>query len=96
AAIDLAKRARLCRLEAWTRDDAFTLQWYEAQSFQKVGSYLHVYLQREEVNRCFDSRISGLKPVHIFAQYHGNVAPAIQQRFKRVHECNRYDLMIQE
>ena len=43
AAIDLAKQAQLCRLEAWTRDDAPTLRWYEAQGFQKVETYLHVY-----------------------------------------------------
>lgn len=49
AAITLAKQAQLRRLEAWTRDDAPTLGWYEAQGFQKVETYLHVYLKDDEV-----------------------------------------------
>lgn len=96
AAIDLAKQAQLRRLEAWTRDDAPTLRWYEAQGFQKVDSYLHVYLQDEELEGCLDSRIHGLRPVHVFAQYRGDSALEIRRRFKRVHECNRCDLIIQE
>jgi len=61
-----------------------------------VDSYLHVYLQSEEVEKCLNSCILGLKPVHVFAQYQGDFTPDMRQRFKRVHECDRYDLIIQE
>lgn len=94
ATVELAKQSHIQRFEAWTRDDAPTLRWYEAQGFQKMDSYLHVYLQDEELEGCFDSRIPGLRPVHVFASYRGDSAADMRQRFKRVHECNRYDLII--
>ncbi|ASC69079.1 Amino-acid acetyltransferase [Halomicronema hongdechloris C2206] len=93
-AIAMAQQSHIQRFEAWTRDDASTLRWYEAQGFQKVDTYLHVYLQDDEVDGCLGSRIPGLRPIHVFAQYRGESVPEIQQRFSRVHECNRYDLIL--
>lgn len=93
AAIALAHPFHLQRLEAWTRDDAATLRWYEAQGFEKVESYWHVYLDGEEVDTTISSAIPGLKPRHVFAHYQGDDAAHLQQRFRRVHECSRYDLI---
>jgi ribosomal protein S18 acetylase RimI-like enzyme len=67
AAIAQAKQMELYRLEAWTRDDAPTLRWYEAQGFQKVETYLHVYLQRDEMLAGIRSILPGLRPMHGFA-----------------------------
>ncbi|MDF1511907.1 GNAT family N-acetyltransferase, partial [Robertmurraya sp. DFI.2.37] len=39
-----ARAENLSRLEAWTRDDVWVQAWYEKNSFNKVDSYLHVYL----------------------------------------------------
>lgn len=91
AAIALAQPFHLQRLEAWTRDDAATLQWYEAQGFEKIESYWHVYLDGDEVDAAISSSIPGLKPRHVFAHYQGDEA---QPRFRRVHECSRYDLIL--
>lgn len=93
-AIDLAKQAQLQRFEAWTRDDTSTLRWYEAQGFQKVDTYLHVYLQGDEVRQGIHSTLPGLRPVQVFAHYRGDSAAAIRQQFRRVHQCNRYDLAL--
>lgn len=93
AAIALAQPFHLQRLEAWTRDDAATLRWYEAQGFEKVESYWHVYLDGDEVDTAISSAIPGLKPRHVFAHYQGDDAAHLQQRFRRVHECSRYDFI---
>ncbi|WP_278000307.1 GNAT family N-acetyltransferase [Nodosilinea sp. LEGE 07088] len=94
AAIALAQPLHLRRLEAWTRDDAATLRWYEAQGFEKVESYWHVYLEGGEVDAAISSAIPGLSPRHLFAHYQGDNAAQIQKRFRRVHECSRYDLIL--
>ena len=94
AAIALAEQSQLCRLEAWTRDDAAALGWYEAQGFQKVETYLHVYLERDEMHGGIQSTLSGLRPMHVFAHYQGDSTDHIRQQFRRVHDCNRYDLAI--
>jgi len=94
AAIALAYPSHIQRFEAWTRDDAATLRWYEAQGFEKVESYWHVYLEGNEVDAAISSAIPGLSPRHIFAHYQGDNVAQIQQRFRRVHECNRYDLAL--
>lgn len=94
AVIALAQPFHLQRLEAWSRDDAPALRWYEAQGFEKIESYWHVYLDRDEVDTAISSDISGLKPRHIFAHYRGDDADHLQQRFRRVHRCSRYDLIL--
>ena len=94
AATDLAKKVKLRRLEAWTRDDAPTLRWYEVQGFQKVEAYLHVYLKDEEVQQGIRSALPGLRPIHTFAHYQGDSADGIRRQFQRVHDCNRYDLFL--
>ena len=95
AAIARAKPLQIQRFEAWTRDDASAQRWYEAQGFQKVDTYLHVYLQTEEVDGCVRSTIPGLRAIQVFAQYRGEDANQIKPQFRRVHECNRYDLYLE-
>lgn len=94
AAIALAQPSHIQRLEAWTRDDAATLRWYEAQGFEKIESYWHVYLDGSEVSAVISSALPGLTPRHIFAHYQGDETAYLQQRFRRVHECRRYDLIL--
>jgi len=79
--------------EAWTRDDAGTLRWYEAHGFEWVTSYLHVYLQgKEEVQQAIQSSMPQLNPVQVFAHYAGADREAMRAQFDRVHDCNCFRL----
>ncbi len=74
--------------EAWTRDDAGTLRWYESHGFEWVSSYLHVYLQgKDEVQQAIQSSLPQLTPVQVFAHYAGADRDAMRARFERVHDC---------
>ncbi len=84
----IARTKNLNRLEAWTRDDDWVQNWYEKTGFQKVDSYLHVYLEGHEE---IQSNILDLKPVHTFAHYVGRDHQMIKDKFSRVHECVCYE-----
>lgn len=84
----IAQKNDLNRLEAWTRDDDWVTEWYRKNRFEKVDSYLHVFMDGgQEVKGALTSEISGLKPVQAFAHYTGDEKVEIKSRFKRVHEC---------
>jgi GNAT superfamily N-acetyltransferase len=82
-----ARERGLVRLEAWTRDDAPTQRWYERHGFVQVDSYLHVYLERDDL-RAFDDE---LRLVKAFAHYTGDRRDEIRQRFSRVHDDVLYE-----
>jgi ribosomal protein S18 acetylase RimI-like enzyme len=77
----------IVRLEAWTRDDAPTQRWYESHGFVQVDSYLHVYLERDDL-RAFDGE---LRLVRAFAHYTGDDREAIRERYPRVHDDVLYE-----
>jgi len=82
-----ARERGLARLEAWTRDDAPTQRWYERHGFVQIDSYLHVYLERDDL-RAFDGE---LRLVKAFAHYTGDRPEEIRQRFSRVHDDVLYE-----
>jgi GNAT superfamily N-acetyltransferase len=82
-----ARERGIVRLEAWTRDDAPTQRWYERHGFVQIDSYLHVYLERDDL-RVFDSE---LRLVKAFAHYTGERPDEIRQRFARVHDDVLYE-----
>jgi ribosomal protein S18 acetylase RimI-like enzyme len=82
-----ARRAGLVRLEAWTRDDAHVQRWYQSHGFTQIDSYLHVYLERDDL-RAFDGE---LRLVKAFAHYTGDDPDAIRQRYARVHDDVLYE-----
>ena len=88
----IATERGIVRFEAYTRDDPSVLAWYRANGFKKVMSYLHVYLDADEVAGVIQSEIPGLKPLKIFAHYTGEDREKIQGQFKRVHECQLFEL----
>ena len=46
-----AQRHGVERLEAWTRDDDWVRRWYESRDFDRIYSYLHVYVHgRDELD----------------------------------------------
>jgi ribosomal protein S18 acetylase RimI-like enzyme len=82
-----ARELGLVRLEAWTRDDAPTQRWYERHGFVQIDSYLHVYLERDDL-RAFDGE---LRLVKAFAHYTGDRRDEIRERFSRVHDDVLYE-----
>lgn len=82
-----ARERGLVRLEAWTRDDAPTQRWYERHGFVQIDSYLHVYLERDDL-RAFDDE---LRLVKAFAHYTGDRRDEIRKRFARVHDDVLYE-----
>jgi ribosomal protein S18 acetylase RimI-like enzyme len=82
-----AREQGLERLEAWTRDDAHVLRWYEMHGFTQIDSYLHVYLERDDL-RAFDGE---LKLVKAFAHYTGDRSDEIRRRYGRVHDDVLYE-----
>lgn len=82
-----ARGRGLVRLEAWTRDDAPTQRWYDRRGFVRIYSYLHVYLEREDL-RAFDDE---LRLVKAFAHYTGDRPDEIRARFARVHDDVLYE-----
>ena len=84
---ELACEGGLVRLEAWTRDDVPTQRWYEHHGFVQIDSYLHVYLERDDL-RAFDGE---LRLVKALAHYTGDHREAIRQRHARVHDDVLYE-----
>lgn len=79
-------------IEAWVRDDLWVHQWYLAQQFSKLGTYLHVYI---EGSNGISSEIEGLIPVHTFCQYIGKDNEKMKKKYKRVYECTGFYKVIQ-
>ena len=82
-----ARERGIGRLEAWTRDDVPTQRWYERQGFARIDSYLHVYLERDDL-RAFDGE---LRLVKAFAHYTGDQPDAVRERYARVHDDVLYE-----
>jgi len=96
-AAGLAGERGIKRLEAWTRDDPEVLAWYKARGFMLIDTYLHVYLDHDEAGQVLESDLPGLRPVKVFSHFSKNPArfEEIRRRFKRVHDCNLFELDIQ-
>jgi ribosomal protein S18 acetylase RimI-like enzyme len=82
-----ARAHGIVRLEVWTRDDAATQRWYERRGFRQVYSYLHVYLERDDL-RPYDGE---LKLVKAFAHYTGDRTDEVRARYERVHDDVLYE-----
>jgi len=93
-AIALVKNQGVTRLEAWTRDDQFVLDWYHRQGFAKKQTYLHVFTENDECDLICDPKIRQLYLCGAFAHYIGDQPETIKKQFARVHECSMYELMI--
>jgi len=82
-----AREREIVRFEAWTRDDAATQRWYERHGFVEQYSYLHVYLERDDL-RPFDGE---LRLVKALAHYTGDRREEIRRRYQRVHDDVLYE-----
>jgi ribosomal protein S18 acetylase RimI-like enzyme len=92
-ALDLARAAGLQIVQAWTRDDPWVQAWYEACGFRKRYSYLHVYLQPDEVKGEVTMQTEGLRPVLAFAHFVDGppVENDLRARFDRTHDDVLYE-----
>lgn len=92
---EIAKEKQLNRLEAWTRDDDWVNAWYKKSGFNKVDSYLHVYLEgNEELSGHIKYTVPELFPVVTFAHYVGQNKEQMMKKFNRVHECVCYEKVL--
>lgn len=92
-------RARLSALgvttlDAWTRDDPGTLDWYRAMGFAESDHYLHVfahaYTDPAEPPRAVAQPHPDLRPVALFLHADLRHERAMRERFARVHVCRRF------
>jgi N-acetylglutamate synthase-like GNAT family acetyltransferase len=90
-AVELAREAGLELVQAWTRDDPWVHDWYEACGFEQRYSYLHVYVRPDDALEEVALRTEGLKPVLAFAHYTGEAREEIRRRFRRVHDDVLYE-----
>ncbi|WP_160672455.1 GNAT family N-acetyltransferase [Clostridium sp. C8-1-8] len=91
-AIDRLRAKDIKKLEAWTRDDKWVNDWYKNRGFIWKESYLHVYAEGSECDKIAKSTINKLFTCSSFNQYIGEDKETIRKSFKRVHECNLYEL----
>jgi hypothetical protein len=62
--------------------------------FKKIMTYLHVYLDYDESISTFGKKVKGLTPVKVFAHYTGPEPDTLRAQYRRVHECNRLQLLL--
>lgn len=93
-AIDMLKDKGIKKLEAWTRDDEWVNNWYKNRGFNLKESYLHVYAENDECDEISKSKINKLYICNCFSHYIGEDKEEIKKKFKRVHDCNFYELII--
>ncbi|MDQ3962473.1 MAG: GNAT family N-acetyltransferase [Actinomycetota bacterium] len=94
-AVALSRKKGIQRIEAWTRNHPPTQAWYEKNGFRKIHTYLHVFVDDDEASEEFPaSTRSDLRVVNAFAHYTGDAPEEIRSRFRRVHDCFLYELLM--
>src|SRR5690625_2498244 len=88
----IAEEIGMDYLEVLTRDDEWVNQWYVKNGFEKVYSYLHVYLEgnKEVKEEIRTKEMPGFQVIQAFAHYSGPQQEYVKSKFNRVHECNCY------
>lgn len=83
-------------LDAWTRDDPSTLDWYRAMGFAESDHYLHVYAnyytEATEPDRAIGQRRPGLRPIAVFLHAKLGDEQTLREQFARIHVCRRFAL----
>lgn len=81
-------------MDAWTRDDPATLNWYRAMGFTESRHYLHVYANyyadAGEPDRAISERREGLRPIAAFLHAGMENEQVMREQFARVHVCRRF------
>lgn len=87
----IAKKKGLSYLEAWTRDDDWINAWYRKNRFDTFYSYLHVFLEGNQVKDIVKDVDSNFKVAQAFVHYTGDEKEDVKAKFDRVHECFCYE-----
>ncbi|WP_333774373.1 GNAT family N-acetyltransferase [Streptomyces sp. IBSBF 3136] len=81
-------------MDAWTRDDPATLNWYRAMGFTESQHYLHVYANyyadASEPDRAISECREGLRPIAAFLHASVEDERVMREQFVRVHVCRRF------
>jgi ribosomal protein S18 acetylase RimI-like enzyme len=78
------------QVDAWTRDDAGTLAWYQSQGFVQKTHYLHIYASTPEEARAVFGSPLNLMPRSGFFHAWPDEEDALRNQFTRVHTCRQY------
>lgn len=81
-------------LDAWTRDDQSANAWYRSRGFAENDRYLHVYKSWDESDDGFAAPDGLSAPVSAFLHAPMEREPEMRERFRRVHVCRQYVLML--
>ena len=73
------------RLEAWTKEDEATRNWYYKNDFKKFQSYYHVTMKGSFVN--LKERIEGEKGMSAFSHFTGDNPSIIEDHAEKIEEC---------
>jgi ribosomal protein S18 acetylase RimI-like enzyme len=84
------------RFEAWTRDDGWVLEWYEARGFEKHETYVQAYLDPKVLGDSLNISVPDFKPLVIYGHYVADDTDMIKRLSKRAHDCSRFDLVFEE
>ncbi len=96
-ALEICKSKKLSRLEAWTRDDQFALDWYSNNNFKHNSSYIHWYFDSnidnpEILNDLIETKVQGVRIHKLYGI--AKEMNSTLQKLNRFHNCNRFDLII--
>jgi GNAT superfamily N-acetyltransferase len=96
-ALEIGKSKNLSRLEAWTRDDQFVLDWYSNNNFKHNSSYIHWYFDSnidnpEILNDLIETKVQGVRIHKLYGI--AKEMNSTLQKLNRFHNCNRFDLII--
>jgi ribosomal protein S18 acetylase RimI-like enzyme len=87
---DRLQKRGVTQVDAWTRDNEGTLDWYQAQGFKQEMRYLHVYASGpDEALAAFGSR-ADLRPRAGFFHAWTDQEDALRAEFDRVHSCHQF------
>lgn len=69
---ELAGKAGLDYLEAWTRDQGKSASWFERNDYTLEDEYYHLYLTDEDMAHNVEPEDDTLIPMYMFAHYTGD------------------------
>lgn len=81
-------RCGVTTLDAWTREDKASLNWYARNGFEEVSRYLHVHASADEVDTAIIAK-HGLVAAGAFLHARIEREAEMRQRFERVYVCRR-------
>lgn len=89
ALLERLRELKVSTLDAWTRDDADTLAWYQARGFTDHDHYVHVQAGPDEGPWAVRP-LPGFSVVKAFLHADLTDQEWLRERFRRVYVCRRF------